>query len=98
MTKIEPNRRTAEPSGESRVKINVWSDYVCPFCYVEKPVIDRLQNELGDAIQVRWLAFELRPEPVPTLDPAGEYLRTVWARAVYPMAAERGIAVRLPPI
>src|SRR2546423_7751388 len=94
--KVEPNRTTG-PSDERRVQINVWSDYVCPFCYLEKPVLERLRQEFGDAIEVHWRAFELRPEPVPTLDPAGEYLRTVWAQAVYPMAAERGLTLRLPP-
>ncbi|MBI3804120.1 MAG: DsbA family protein [Nitrospirae bacterium] len=84
----------AEPS----LRIDVWSDYVCPFCYLELPVLDRLQETFGDALQIRWRAFELRPEPVPTLDPAGDYLRTTWARSVYPMAEERGLRLRLPPV
>jgi len=45
-----------------------------------------------------WRAFELRPAPVPTLDPAGEYLTRVWRDAVYPLAARLGITMRLPPI
>lgn len=79
-------------------RLDVWSDYVCPFCYLQLPVIDRLRKEFGDAVSVEWHAFELRPEPVPTLDPAGEYLRTTWARSVYPMAEERGMVLRLPPV
>ena len=80
------------------VQIAVWSDYVCPFCYLELPVLDRLQAEFDGRIEVDWLAFELRPEPAPTLDPDGAYLHRVWNESVYPMAAERGLALRLPPV
>ena len=83
---------------EPAVRLDVWSDYVCPFCYLEEPVLARIKQEFGDAVQVEWRAFELRPEPVPTLDPQGDYLRDIWARAVYPMARERGMTLRLPPV
>lgn len=43
-------------------------------------------------------AFELRPAPVPTLDPQGEYLTRVWREAVYPMAERMGMPLRLPPL
>ena len=45
-----------------------------------------------------WRAFELRPEPVPTLDPDGGYLHRVWGQSVYPLARERGMTLRLPPV
>lgn len=78
--------------------IDVWSDYVCPFCYLEEPVLKRMREEFGDQLLVHWRAFELRPEPVPTLPPAGEYLVDIWDRAVYPMARERGMNLKLPPV
>lgn len=80
------------------LRIDVWSDYVCPFCYLELPVLDAVAAQFGDRIEVHWRAFELRPDPVPTLEPAGDYLRSTWARAVYPMAAERGMRLVLPPV
>lgn len=80
------------------ITLHIWSDYVCPFCYLEMPVLGAIQTEFGDAIEIRWRAFELRPDPIPTLQPDGEYLRTTWERAVYPMAAERGMTLRLPPV
>lgn len=43
-------------------------------------------------------AFELRPDPVPTLDPHGEYLTRVWREVVYPMAQRMGMPLRLPPV
>jgi predicted DsbA family dithiol-disulfide isomerase len=83
---------------QRKVRITVWSDYVCPFCYLEEPVLERLRREYSEALDIDWRAFELRPEPVPTLDPDGEYLHTAWNRAVYPMARQRGMLLRLPPL
>ena len=79
-------------------QIEIWSDYVCPFCYLQEPVVDRIAREFADTFTVRWRAIELRPDPQPTLDPAGEYLTEIRSRAVYPTAAERGMTLRLPPI
>lgn len=82
----------------SAARIDVWSDYVCPFCYLAEPTLQRIEQEFADAVEVVWRAFELRPEPVPTLDPKGDYLRDIWASAVYPMARARGMILRLPPV
>ncbi|HEY6898425.1 MAG TPA: DsbA family oxidoreductase [Rhodocyclaceae bacterium] len=82
----------------NKIRLSIWSDYVCPFCYLEKPVIDRLKESFSGQIDVRWHAYELRPDPLPTLDPAGDYLRSTWQRAVHPMASERGMALSLPPL
>jgi predicted DsbA family dithiol-disulfide isomerase len=65
------------------IQIVVWSDYVCPFCYLERPVLDQVKEEFGEQVQIDWRAFELRPEPTPTLDPSAE---------------QRGVILRLPPV
>jgi predicted DsbA family dithiol-disulfide isomerase len=80
------------------VRIDIWSDYVCPFCYLELPIIDQLQELYGRSLIVNWRAFELRPEPTPMLEPQGEYLRATWERSVFPMAQRRGRPIKLPPI
>lgn len=80
------------------VLMDVWSDYVCPFCYLAEPTVAQIEQEFGAVVQLTWRAFELRPEPVPTLPPNGSYLRRVWAEAVYPMAEQRGMCLRLPPV
>ncbi len=80
----------------TRTTILVWSDYVCPFCYLALPVLRRAAEELD--VDVSWRAFELRPDPQPLLDPDGDYLHNVWETAVYPMAEERGMVLRLPPV
>jgi predicted DsbA family dithiol-disulfide isomerase len=35
---------------------------------------------------------------VPTLDPNGEYLRSVWGSSVYPLAKDLGVDIKLPPL
>ncbi len=49
-------------------------------------------------IEIIWRAFELRPEPVPTLPPDGEYLHRVWNNSVYPMAESLGVVMKLPSV
>jgi predicted DsbA family dithiol-disulfide isomerase len=61
-------------------------------------VVDRLKLEYGDRVQVVWHAFELRPESVPLPPPATPERRERWAASVLPMAAERGLEMRLPSV
>ncbi|MGC0055369.1 DsbA family oxidoreductase [Brucella pituitosa] len=76
--------------------VTVYSDYVCPFCLLAEQV---LSDAIGDRdISISWRAFELRPEPVPTLRPEDPYLPTIWKRSVYPLADRLGIPMRLPSI
>jgi len=49
-------------------------------------------------VELVWKAFELRPDPAPSRDPAGEYLTRVWRDSVYPLAEQLGVTMRLPPI
>ena len=51
-----------------------------------------------EEIQIIWRAFELRPDPVPTLDPGGEYIRNAWSNHVLPMARELGVEMHVPPV
>jgi len=62
-----------------------------------EPAVAELKRAEPD-VEIVWRAFELRPEPVPTLDPRGQYLTRVWRDAVYPLAGRLGITMRLPPI
>lgn len=84
--------------GAPGIRVTVWSDYVCPFCYLETPVFERLRDELGERVEIEWRAFELRPDPVPTLDPDSQYLDDIWERSVRPMAEDRGMRLRRPPV
>ena len=67
------------------LSVRIYSDYVCPFCFLhEGPLYDAVkcvEQEREETIEVKWMPFELRPEPTPTLRPEGEYLQTAWARS-----------------
>ena len=49
-------------------------------------------------VELIWRAFELRPEPVPSLDPQGDYLQRAWSTSVYPLAKKLGVTMKLPPV
>jgi len=80
-----------------KVTIEIFSDYVCPFCWLAKPATSELTDS-DPNVEIVWRAYELRPNPVPTLPPDGEYLHRVWNASVYPMAESMGIPIKLPPI
>lgn len=49
-------------------------------------------------VEIIWRSFELRPEPVPTLDPNGEYIQRAWQQSVLPLATRLGVNMVLPPV
>lgn len=91
------NDKTNAGNSTNIVRLEVFSDYVCPFCWLAEPALHELQN-LEPDVEIVWKAYELRPEPNPTLDPDGEYLTRVWRDGVYPLAERLGITMRLPPV
>lgn len=89
-----PHGVDSKERGATRPEINVWSDFVCPYCFLlEKPLQEAAR---GLDVRINWMPFELRPNPEPTLRPEGDYLQTVWRRSVYPLAAQLGVEIRLP--
>lgn len=42
------------------IKIKIFSDYIWPFCYVGKGVVDKLESEYD--LDVEWLGLEIHPE------------------------------------
>jgi predicted DsbA family dithiol-disulfide isomerase len=78
------------------LKIKVYSDYVCPFCFLaEQPLKEAIA---GKDVEVEWMPFELRPFPHETLQPEGDYLQQTWKQSVYPMAEQMGIRIVLPKV
>ncbi len=45
------------------IKITIYSDYVCPFCYLGKGIMGILKGEF--ALEEEWLPFELHPKTPP---------------------------------
>ncbi len=80
------------------ITLEIFSDYVCPYCFLaEQPLLDAL-SAADEDLDVRWMPFELRPYPTPTLEPQGDYLQTGWARSVFPMAEAMGVPIVLPKV
>lgn len=78
------------------IKIQVWTDFVCPFCLLGEAIIEKAIE--GSNVEIEWMPFELRPYPTPTLKPEDEYLPRVWKAAVYPMAERLGVPIQLPTV
>jgi len=55
-----------------RVAVEIWSDVVCPWCYIGKRRFERAVSELdaGDRVAIAWRSFQLHPE-----QPAGQRRR-----------------------
>jgi predicted DsbA family dithiol-disulfide isomerase len=51
-----------------RVQLIVYSDYLCPWCYLAEHRLEQLKAELGDAVEFEWRSFLLRPRPEPGRD------------------------------
>ena len=57
------------------LRIDVWSDIACPWCYVGKRRLEAALSGLaeGDSVEVHWRAFELDPEAARILEPHVPY-------------------------
>ena len=78
------------------IKIDVFSDYVCPYCLLFEGVLAEATQGLN--VDIQWQPFELRVAPTPTLRPEDDYLPQVWRRSVYPLAQRLGVPIQLPSI
>lgn len=75
--------------------LEVWADYVCPYCYLAEAILAGVRAA-GVAVEPR--AFELRPAPVPPLDPAEPWVRRAWDTTVLPLAERLDVAMNFPEI
>lgn len=84
------------------MRVDIWSDVVCPFCYIGKKRLEAAAEQAGVELEVHWHSFELDPE-APTRQEisnserlAQKYGRTVaeveeMQRNIAAMAAKEGI-------
>jgi predicted DsbA family dithiol-disulfide isomerase len=78
------------------LKIKIYSDYVCPFCFLgEQPLKEAIKDK---DVEIEWMPFELRPYPNETLRPEGDYLQNTWKQSVYPMAEQMDVHIVLPNV
>lgn len=59
-------------------------------------MLEAVTRRFGADVEVRWHAYELRPEPAPMPDPDSDYISEHWENRVLPMARERGLVMRIP--
>jgi predicted DsbA family dithiol-disulfide isomerase len=50
------------------MKIEVWSDFVCPFCYVGKRRLEEALNKFQHDVEVEFKSFELDPNAAVEVD------------------------------
>ncbi|MDM5188181.1 DsbA family oxidoreductase [Bacillus sp. DX4.1] len=79
------------------VKIKVYSDFICPFCFLGKGPLDEVAQEKD--VEVEWMPFELRPSPYSKIDPWNEPDKLgSWDSFILPTAKKLGIDMRLPRV
>lgn len=44
------------------MRVDIWSDVVCPFCYIGKKRLEAAAKESGIELEVYWHSFQLDPE------------------------------------
>ncbi|WP_130803497.1 DsbA family oxidoreductase [Acinetobacter ihumii] len=84
------------------MRVDIWSDVVCPFCYIGKKRLEHVAQAAGIDLDIHWHSFELDPQ-APARHPtsnterlAKKYARSVeqteeMQRNIASMAAEEGI-------
>ena len=43
------------------MRVDIWSDVVCPFCYIGKKRLEHVAAEAGIELEINWHSFELDP-------------------------------------
>lgn len=84
------------------MRVDIWSDVVCPFCYIGKKRLEHVAAEAGVELDIHWHSFELDPDATAHHDTSNtERLAKKYGRSVEEMqqmqqniaqmAAEEGI-------
>ncbi|MEW8956006.1 DsbA family protein [Clostridium sp.] len=79
------------------LNIKVYTDFVCPFCYLGKKVLEESIKDKD--VTIEYLPFELRPIPAPKLDPWEDAMKVQsWNKFIKPMAENLQLDMNLPHI
>jgi predicted DsbA family dithiol-disulfide isomerase len=74
------------------VRVDVWSDFVCPWCFLASTSLARLKESHG--VEVVWHAYELRPKGSPPM-PEAYRARIEASRPQLEMMARENYGVEL---
>lgn len=58
-----PNEVQNHTMSNNKIKIEVWTDVMCPWCYIGKRRFEKALSQFGhkDKIEVEWKSFQLNP-------------------------------------
>jgi predicted DsbA family dithiol-disulfide isomerase len=70
------------------IEMRIFSDYVWPFCYIGKGIVDTLKKEFD--IRDEWLSFELHPETPPEGMPYAKRFPDADVEKMYENIRKRG--------
>ncbi|HJU29323.1 MAG TPA: DsbA family oxidoreductase [Candidatus Binataceae bacterium] len=84
-------------------KLQMFSDFICPFCYIGFRTARKIAPELG--FEIEWRSFQIHPEWPAEGMPASEYRRAmdpetrraIWAR-IEAMAEAAGFTMKSPEV
>lgn len=74
-------------------RVVVYSDYVCPFCWLAWPAV---RDAMREGVPLEPAAFELRPAPAPLPRALTAAQQAAWDREIAPRARALGLAPRVP--
>ena len=85
------------------IPIEMFSDFICPFCYIGFATIRKLKPEFD--LEIRWRGFQIHPEWPAEGMPASEFRRemspetrrAIWTR-IQAMAEANGLTMKPPEI
>ncbi len=44
------------------MRVDIWSDVVCPFCYIGKKRLEKAAQQAGIELEIHWHSYELDPD------------------------------------
>ncbi|MDH5195036.1 MAG: DsbA family oxidoreductase [Nitrospira sp.] len=88
---------------DQNVQIEVYSDVICPWCYVGKRRLERALQQVGETVKTRvvWRPFQLNPTMPKNGMDRRQYLEAKFggpeaARTIYDQVAAAGAAEHIP--
>ena len=87
----EVNELSETPPDPPTLRVDVWSDIACPWCYVGKRRLEAALERFPhrEAVEVRWRAFELDPSAPRTFDPEVDYAQRLAHKYATSIASAR---------
>ncbi len=77
------------------INVVIFSDYLCPFCFLAKEIVKRIKEKKEYNLNIIWRPFDLHPirSMMPPLD--SPYIKQAW-QSVQRLAKENDITIKLP--